>query len=105
MLQTTTRTKAIHEHMDGPLDERCDCSTCATYSRAYLRHLFQCKEPLGFRLLSIHNLRHYYSLMADARDAIAAGTYAAFAEETLERSDRHEGSAERLGHRGSRVAT
>lgn len=98
-------TKAIHEHMNGPLDERCDCSTCATYSRTYLRHLFQCKEPLGFRLLSIHNLRHYYNLMADARAAIAAGTYAAFAEETLERSDRHEGQDQRLGHRGSPVAT
>jgi len=98
-------TKAMHEHMNGPLDERCACSTCARFSRAYLRHLFQCKEPLGYRLLSIHNLSHYYALMADARAAIAAGTYATFAEETLERSDRHEGSSERLGHRGSKVAT
>jgi queuine tRNA-ribosyltransferase len=98
-------TKATNELIDGPLDERCACSTCARFSRAYLRHLFQCKEPLGFRLLSIHNLQHYYDMMADARAAIAAGTYAAFAEETLERSDRHEGSSERLGHRGSKVAT
>ncbi len=93
-------TKAAHEHTDDPLDVRCGCSTCARFSRAYLRHLVQCKEPLGFRLLSIHNLFHYYDLMASARAAIDAGTYAAFAEETLERTDRHEGQSERLGHRG-----
>ena len=89
---------------DGPLDATCACSTCTRFSRAYLRHLFQCKEPLGPRLLSIHNLSHYYALMAASRDAIAAGTYAHFAEETLDRIDRHEGTSTRLGHRG-RAAT
>ncbi len=84
---------------DGPLDATCACSTCTRFSRAYLRHLFQCKEPLGPRLLSIHNLHHYYALMADSRAAIAAGTYAHFAEETLDRIDRHEGTSTRLGHR------
>ncbi|MGB5685642.1 MAG: tRNA guanosine(34) transglycosylase Tgt, partial [Candidatus Electrothrix sp.] len=41
-----------------PLDEQCTCYTCRHYSRAYLRHLFQCREILAYQLNSIHNL-HY----------------------------------------------
>jgi queuine tRNA-ribosyltransferase len=82
---------------DVPLDAACDCSTCATFSRAYLHHLFKCSEPLGPRLLSIHNLRHYHALMAEARAAIEAGGYAAFARQKLEAIDRHEHSDRRPG--------
>jgi queuine tRNA-ribosyltransferase len=82
---------------DVPLDAACDCATCATFSRAYLHHLFKCSEPLGPRLLSIHNLRHYHALMAEARAAIERGGYAAFAEHKLEAIDRHEHSDRRLG--------
>lgn len=53
-----------------PVDEQCDCYTCRHYSRAYLRHLFQCKEILGCQLNTIHNLHYYCSLMADMRKAI-----------------------------------
>ncbi len=41
----------------NPLDLDCDCPTCKTYTRAYLHHLFKCKELLFYRLASIHNLR------------------------------------------------
>jgi queuine tRNA-ribosyltransferase len=82
---------------DTPLDAACDCSTCATFSRAYLHHLFKCSEPLGPRLLSIHNLRHYHALMAEARAAIERGAYAAFARQKLDAIDRHEHSDRRLG--------
>lgn len=41
----------------NPIDNSCDCSTCATYSRAYLHHLFKTRELLFYRLASIHNLR------------------------------------------------
>jgi len=40
-----------------PIDNACDCSTCATYTRAYLHHLFKSRELLYYRLASIHNLR------------------------------------------------
>ena len=53
----------------------------------------KCKEPLGPRLLSVHNLQHYLDLMRAARGAIEAGRYAAFAKETLEAIDRHEHDA------------
>jgi queuine tRNA-ribosyltransferase len=82
---------------DVPLDATCDCSTCARFSRAYLHHLFKCSEPLGPRLLSIHNLRHYHALMAEARAAIEAGAYAAFAKRKLDAIDRHEHSDRRPG--------
>ncbi len=53
-----------------PLDETCACYTCQNYSRAYLRHLDKCKEMLGPRLNTIHNLYYYLKLMQDMRDAI-----------------------------------
>jgi queuine tRNA-ribosyltransferase len=87
--------------VDGPLDAACDCSTCAKFSRAYLHHLFKCSEPLGPRLLSIHNLRHYHALMAEVRAAIEAGVYAAFARQKLDAIDRHEHSGRRLGREDS----
>jgi queuine tRNA-ribosyltransferase len=83
-------TRAAHAVEDRPLDETCDCSTCARFGRAYLHHLFKCGEPLGSRLLSLHNLRHYLTLMADARREIEAGTFASWARAKLEEIDRHE---------------
>ena len=61
-----------------PLDARCDCSTCTTYTRAYLAHLFRSKEMLGPRLLSYHNLYFLNALMARARAAIEIGGWSAF---------------------------
>jgi queuine tRNA-ribosyltransferase len=83
-------TRSDHRLSDAPLDAACGCSTCRTYGRGYLHHLMKCKEPLGPRLLSIHNLSHYLELMRGAREAIAAGRYAAYAKEKLEAIDRHE---------------
>ncbi|WP_031432994.1 tRNA guanosine(34) transglycosylase Tgt [Methylomarinum vadi] len=56
----------------GPLDEQCGCYTCRNYSRSYLRHLDKCREMLGPRLNTIHNLYYYLELMQGLRDAIAA---------------------------------
>ena len=83
-------TRGANHHSDQPLDAACACSTCTTYSRAYLYHLMKCSEPLGPRLLSHHNLHHYLQLMRDARDAIDAGAYTAFARERLAALDGHE---------------
>jgi queuine tRNA-ribosyltransferase len=62
----------------GPVDEGCDCYTCAHYSRAYLRHLDRAGEILGSRLNTIHNLHFYQALMQAMRAAIAARRFAAF---------------------------
>ena len=63
---------------DGPLDPACSCYTCRTFSRAYLRHLFQAGEILSFRLNSLHNLIYYLDLVRGARAAIREGWFAAF---------------------------
>ncbi|MFY9884049.1 MAG: tRNA guanosine(34) transglycosylase Tgt [Candidatus Cybelea sp.] len=62
----------------SPLDPRCDCSTCATYTPAYLSHCFRAKEMLGPRLLSYHNLYLVNALMREARAAIEAGRWQTF---------------------------
>lgn len=59
----------------GPLDPECDCETCRTYSRGYLRHLFHADELLGLRLLSLHNVRYLIRLAAQARHRIQDGTF------------------------------
>jgi queuine tRNA-ribosyltransferase len=68
----------------SPLSADCDCSTCATYSRAYLRHLLKTKELSVYRLLSIHNLSYTLRLLTDARAAIEAGRFADFRAEVAE---------------------
>jgi queuine tRNA-ribosyltransferase len=59
-----------YEFDTQPLDESCGCYTCRNYSRAYLRHLDKCKEILGARLNTLHNLYYYLSLMQGLREAI-----------------------------------
>ncbi|WP_116918364.1 tRNA guanosine(34) transglycosylase Tgt [Tamilnaduibacter salinus] len=76
---------AKHRHDTGPLDTACDCYTCRHFSRGYLHHLDRCGEMLGSQLNTIHNLRHYQSLMAGLRGAIEAGTLSDFIERFYER--------------------
>ena len=61
----------------GPLDAGCDCSTCARFSRAYVRHLFMAGEILGHLLASIHNLRLLIRLVEQLRAAIGNGGFSA----------------------------
>jgi queuine tRNA-ribosyltransferase len=75
--------QARHRDDESALDARCDCSVCATYSRAYLRHLFKADEMLGPRLLSLHNLHFYGSLMRKARELIRLGDLGRWVEATL----------------------
>jgi len=68
-----------------PLDPECDCTTCRTYSRAYLRHLFAAGELLGMRLATVHALHHTLGLVRRAREAIQAGRYTEFRRQFLEK--------------------
>ncbi|MBU3831377.1 MAG: tRNA guanosine(34) transglycosylase Tgt [Candidatus Desulfovibrio faecigallinarum] len=63
---------------DGPLDPACQCYTCRTFSRAYLRHLYVSKELLSFRLNSLHNLTYFLNLVRGARAAILEGRFAEY---------------------------
>lgn len=75
--------QARHHDDESPLDSRCDCSVCTTYSRSYLRHLFKADEMLGPRLLSLHNLHFYGALMRKAREMIRNGRLAPWMDATL----------------------
>lgn len=71
-----------------PLDETCGCYTCRHYSRAYLRHLDQCREILGARLNTIHNLHYYLDLMRQLRTAISESRLTGFVAGFYERRGR-----------------
>ena len=58
-----------------PIDASCDCATCRSYSRAYLRHLLKANEQLGQQLATVHNLRFMARLMEEIRAAIDAGRF------------------------------
>lgn len=64
-----------HQFSNDPLDSDCECYTCRTFSRAYLRHLYVAKELTVLRLISLHNLSYYLRLIADIRKAIEIGTF------------------------------
>jgi len=59
----------------GPIDDECGCPVCRTFSRAYIRHLFNVGEMLAMRLAVMHNLYFYNTLMAQIRDSIEQGTF------------------------------
>ena len=61
----------------GPPGAACSCSTCARYSRAYLRHLFHTGEPLAATLASVHNLHFYLATMQRVRESIGESIAAA----------------------------
>jgi queuine tRNA-ribosyltransferase len=62
----------------GPLDPACPCYTCRTYSRAYLRHLYQAGEILYASLATRHNLRRYLDIMIGIRQSILLGRFTQF---------------------------
>ncbi len=67
-----------------PVDEECDCYTCGNYSRSYLHHLDKCREILGARLNTIHNLYYYQKLMLGLRNAIEQGKLQQFVKKFYE---------------------
>jgi len=67
-----------YERDRDPIDPACRCYTCRTFSRAYLRHLFNAGEVLALRLGTIHNLSFYVGLMRDIRLSIAEDRFPEF---------------------------
>jgi queuine tRNA-ribosyltransferase len=72
---------AMYADDPRPLDERCSCIVCRSYSRAYLRHLFQANEILAAILNSHHNVAFFLDIMGKIRQAIAFGELAEFSSE------------------------
>jgi queuine tRNA-ribosyltransferase len=75
---TVNLKNACHTMAKGPIEEDCTCPACREFSRAYIRHLLKAEEILGLRLVTLHNLHFYLSLMERMRQAIEAGTFTEF---------------------------
>jgi queuine tRNA-ribosyltransferase len=71
------------EHI--PIDKDCSCYTCKNFSRAYIRHLFNCNEMLGLRLATLHNIHFYMWLVSEARKQILEETFVAWKDQILKR--------------------
>jgi len=100
--------RGVHKLAEQPLDATCGCEACTLYSRSYLHHLVKCEEPLGWQLLSFHNLTFYVKLMREIRASIAADTFAAFYAErrkALELTDQDNPSGPRPKLREPKLVT
>lgn len=64
-----------------PIEEDCMCYTCRNFTRSYLKHLDNCKEILGLRLNTIHNLYYYHDLMLKIRESIKLNRFDDFVKE------------------------
>ena len=58
-----------------PIDPNCECYACRNFTRAYIRHLFNVGEILGVRLVTLHNIHYFLTLMRRIRAAIENGTF------------------------------
>lgn len=73
------------------LDPECDCYTCSNFSRAYLRHLYKCREILASQLCTLHNLRYFLRLAGNARQAIIEGRFESFRRDFYRRRNGEDG--------------
>ena len=71
---TINLKNARHADSDMPIEEGCDCETCRSVSRAYIRHLALLGELMASVWITIHNVRFYLRLMENLREAILRGT-------------------------------
>ena len=75
---------ARYETDDRPIEEGCQCPACRNHSRAYIRHLLKAGEMLGMRLMVLHNLYFYNTMMTEIRNALDEGNFAAYKKQKLE---------------------
>lgn len=73
-----------YELDESPISKECNCPTCQTYSRAYIRHLFKAKEMLAMRLCVLHNLYYFNNMMEEIRTALEKGEFKAYKKMRLE---------------------
>lgn len=69
---------------ERPIEEGCQCPACRHYSRAYIRHLLKAKEMLGLRLLVLHNLYFYNTMMSEIREAIENNRFGEYKKKKID---------------------
>ncbi|MDR1700461.1 MAG: tRNA guanosine(34) transglycosylase Tgt, partial [Lachnoclostridium sp.] len=78
------------ESDNQPIEPECGCPACNNYSRAYIRHLLKAKEMLGLRLIVLHNLYFYNTMMEEIRDAIESNNFIRYKKQKLEKMKQEE---------------
>ncbi len=76
-----------------PIDDECDCYTCAHYTRAYLHHVFRAKELIAATLATIHNERFIVRLVDQMRQALLDGNFKDMKADFLGRYTHRSGQA------------
>lgn len=76
-----------YENDELPIDPKCDCPVCKSFSRAYIHHLIKAKEMLAARLCVMHNLYFYNTLMEKIRNALDNGSFEEFYKENVNKLD------------------
>ncbi len=78
-----------YETDSRPIEPGCGCPACRNHSRAYIRHLLKAKEMLGFRLMVLHNLYFYNTMMTEIRESLDNHNFAAYKKSKLEGFERN----------------
>lgn len=76
------RNARFHDDV-GPLEDGCECATCRSYTRSYLRHLLKANEQLAQHLASVHNLHFMARLCSEIRASLERGTFASLKRDWL----------------------
>jgi len=72
-----------YQHDFSPVDENCSCYGCTTFSRAYLRHLFNINEIFGLYLASLHNVTFYQELLSKIRQELNNGSFFSWSKKCI----------------------
>jgi queuine tRNA-ribosyltransferase len=81
--KVNVRNAQFTRAFDLPPDASCECYTCKNFSMAYIRHLYMAGEILAIRLLTLHNIHYYMSLVRNARVHILEDTFDEWKNMTL----------------------
>jgi queuine tRNA-ribosyltransferase len=93
MVGRNNLSNAINRRAFEPIDDECDCYTCAHYTKAYLHHVFRGKEMIAATLATIHNERFIVRLVDQMRAALISGDYFEFKEQFMGRYKHLSGQA------------
>jgi queuine tRNA-ribosyltransferase len=93
MVGRNNLSNAINRRAFEPIDDECDCYTCANYTKAYLHHVFRGKEMIAATLATIHNERFIVRLVDQMRAALVSGEYFEFKEQFMGRYKHLSGQA------------
>ena len=93
MVGRNNLSNAINRRAFEPIDDECDCYTCAHYTKAYLHHVFRGKEMIAATLATIHNERFIVRLVDQMRAALVSGDYFEFKADFMGRYKHLSGQA------------